>query len=301
MTLDATPDRSPARWQFVRDNQVPSFVALTLGLSWAIWIPTFVRFEPGAVPGALVVPGAFGPIVAAALVTWASGDSVRDWLRSIVDWRARPRWYLAALGVPVAMGVVVGVALGVGAETIDWDLLRRSVAAFPITLAFAAVAGGGQEEPGWRGFALPRLQERYDAFSASLIVGVVWALWHLPLFVFESGTYSGQPYYLYVATVVGWSVLFTWLYNGSGGVVPVAILFHAAINTALNVPLPVVGADPDVLFFGTTTIVGWAAVLAIVLRHGRETLADGPAVTANAGRDRPRSPGSTTAERGTEA
>jgi membrane protease YdiL (CAAX protease family) len=267
--------------QFVRDNQTATFAGLTLTISWGLWIPLFIAFDPATVTEAHVIPGAFGPFAAAALVTWLSGASVRDWLRSVAAWRASPRWYLAALAVPIAIGVAVGVVLLTDTGTIGGRMLGQLAAFYPVMVLVALLVGGGQEEPGWRGFALPRLQERFDALTASLLIGIVWALWHLPLFAFEAGIYSDRSYLLYVPAVLAFSVLLTWLYNSSGGTVAVAALFHAGVNSAPNLPVPLVGGEAALTlpFVGVVAAVGWTAALAVVFYHGRATLVDGPAVT----------------------
>jgi len=93
--------------------------------------------------------------------------------------------------------------------------------------------GGGNEELGWRGFALPRLQERYNPFISSLVIGVIWTLWHAPPGIIELGLVDWAvdlPFYM--TTVTGISIVTTWLYNRTGGSVLVAMVFHAGINVS---------------------------------------------------------------------
>lgn len=91
--------------------------------------------------------------------------------------------------------------------------------------------GGGNEELGWRGFALPRLQEGYTDLTASLVIGFLWFLWHLPLFFVEGSSQVGVPLYYYGVAVVALSVVFTWLYNKTDRSVLLPMVLHASVNT----------------------------------------------------------------------
>lgn len=263
----------------VRRHQTLSFVLLTLVFSWAAWLVPLLALGP-EIPELLLAPGGFGPAVAAVAVTWLSGDSVRDWLGSLRGDGSR-RWLLAALAVPPLLGVAVGTVLVADVGSLSTSRLAQLLPLYPLLVLPPLLVGGGQEEVGWRGFALPRLQSRHSALSASLRLGVVWACWHLPLFVVPGGLYTDQSFALYVPTIVGFSVLFTWLYNGSGGSVPAAMLLHAGVNTAPNLPVPAVGGETalSVPFLAVLGPVTWLFVLGLVVRYGPETLAPGEAVT----------------------
>ena len=92
------------------------------------------------------------------------------------------------------------------------------------------------EEVGWRGFALPRLQRRLDAIWAALVLGVLWALWHLPELI--SDPTRQRPPLQFVVWALALSVIFTWLYNSTNGSLPIVIICHAAIDTAGRYMLP---------------------------------------------------------------
>jgi uncharacterized protein len=97
------------------------------------------------------------------------------------------------------------------------------------------------EEIGWRGFALPRLQARLGPLVASLIIGVIWAIWHLPLVWTAGHPLAEMPLYFHLAHMVVAAILFTWLYNGSGGSLLLVILFHTSMNvTGLFLPGPAI-------------------------------------------------------------
>lgn len=252
-------------------HPVAAYFALTAALSWGVWLPTLSAVE-GVMPRLAAIPGAFGPLAAAAVVTKLRGDSVRAWLASTLDWRHSARWYAAALAVPIGVSValaavVIPLAGGIGEGTLD-----PALATFAINVVFASLLGGGQEEFGWRGFALPHLQSSYGALAASAIVGAVWALWHAPMFAFD--VYPMSPVG-YAAFVIAASVVFTWLYNGSRGCVPAAILLHGALNASVNVPLQVVGRPSALPVPLTALLVGAFGLLALglVALYGPATLA----------------------------
>jgi len=252
-----------------------TYFALTLAVSWSFWVPTLSVLPEGTLRQLAVVPGAFGPAVAAATVTKLCGESVRSWLREAFAWRRPLRWYVAALGLPVVLSTGVGVVLYLEAGSVDESALRTALLSYPVTLAFATLFGGGQEEFGWRGFALPHLQARFDALTASLVIGAVWALWHAPLFAFDVAGYAVLPPVPYAFSVVGFSVVFTWYYNGSRGSLPGAILLHGSINAAANVPPAVVG-EPTAITGTAIAAIGavfWLVALGLLARYGRETLA----------------------------
>jgi membrane protease YdiL (CAAX protease family) len=167
--------------------------------------------------------GAFGPMLAAVLVCrFESGSAgVRALFRPLRRWRVGAGWYLIALGWP-GMILVAGMLLyrlvgGDDAGPIFF--LPASPERIVATLAFSF-----GEEIGWRGFALPRLQHRYGPLAASVIIGVLWTFWHVPMFLL-----AGLPPVicaLMIPFLVGGSIVFTWVYNRAGQSLLLSILLH---------------------------------------------------------------------------
>ena len=256
-----------------------SYFVLTYLISWGLWLPIVLGYE-GALREALFIAGIFGPALAGAAVTKLSGGSVRAWLGRIVRFRVRGRWYLAALLIPAALiGVVSAVYAALG-HTVDLGLLPGRAGAYAVALVSTALLGGGQEEFGWRGFALPHLERVHGPVAGTLILGVLWGLWHLPIVAadpeFQHGLDLGAllPVIgMSLVSVVGYAFLLTWLFNRTASVVP-AIVLHAGFNTAneLLVPIPLdaaEGANYTVLsVVMTLTLVGIAVGL-IVATRGR--------------------------------
>lgn len=190
---------------------------LAVALTWLIWIPSALLVPDLAVMIAAV--GAFGPAVAGAIVVAATGGSPRAWLRDVAVWRIPMRWWLAVLALPLVIPIArLFVLVSIG-EPLQFDQSLVRLPTFIIPTLVTALIFGGQEELGWRGYLLHRLQQRVGALAASLVIGVHWAAWHLPGHLLPHGVvggpFVGQPLWIYLVFVVGLSVAFTWLYNGS--------------------------------------------------------------------------------------
>lgn len=245
------------------------FVVLTFAFSWTVWGGGYLLDLGDPWTTVLLGLGAFGPAFGAVVRLRLEGRSVRAWLRRRMRFRVGARWYLVALAVPVAFAAVHAVAVVVRGDTLAPAVLVGRVPTFVVATVLIALVGGGQEEFGWRGYLLPRLQGRYGPVVASLLLGVVWAVWHLPLFVVPDAYNWGEPFALYLPVVVGLATVFTWLFNRVAGALPVLMLMHGAINNAaLLVPasrstLAGVAGTPEYVaqFVGVALVV--LAILAV--------------------------------------
>ena len=229
-----------------------------------------------ALASAIIPAGLFGPSVAALIVTAATEGraGVGRWLRRIVRWRVGVQWYLfVLLGLPAAM--VIGTLLRPGAlASFDISALP-SVLAYLGALAFMVFLGGPLgEEPGWRGFALPRLQRLHGPLVGGLILGALWALWHLPGFLVPqklppSGTVMDFVRFTVGLIALGYIIQF--VFNNTGGSVFMAILTHATWNAFYSAALVEVFPAPAVVgSYLHLVIGGWVLALALIaLTRGR--------------------------------
>jgi uncharacterized protein len=223
--MSAPSDRRPSpatRW--VHTHPVLAFIATTYALSWSLWLAAWIVSEPlGLARGIAAVPfllGGLGPAVAAWLVLRWTGGSVRAWARPIVRWRVPGRYYLYALGLPAALYGFANLVLALLGESVDARLLTDRWYLYAATFAFTLTLGGALEEPGWRGFALPRLQQRFSPLAATSLLGLAWGIWHVPIY---------GPAGFVVPFVLAF--FYTWLYNRTGSVL-LCILLHASFTPA---------------------------------------------------------------------
>lgn len=176
-------------------------------------------------------------------------QGVCDLLHSLNLRHLRPGWcwYIIAVGLypaVILLGNVISAGLGLPVKEPNaagaWYLLAPDVMlAFSVTL----FGGGGLEEPGWRGFALPLLLKRYSPLRSSLILAPIWAFWHWPLFWF--GVYGGGPLgvFFYVLGVAPIAILMTAIFNWTRGSLPIVILLHTSINTTSTfLPVTMIGS-----------------------------------------------------------
>lgn len=296
MTGIATHSPSFSLRGWTARHPLSAYFTLAYGFAWALVLPmTFSRnlgmgwlsYDlPDALGIALFILASFvGPTVAALIVTGLTEGKpgVLALLRSLGRWRVAVRWYLAALLINLtiwmlAYSLILGPAL-LGAALAHWPLL---FSVFLPGIAFGMLIPAIGEEPGWRGFALPQLQARYGPFSASLILGALHGLWHLPALgtiLFGPFTLSELPPFL--LTAVAATFIYTWLYNRSGGSVLLAMLTHAAGNAAAqwlnalltqsDLVLPNTGWAGRLLADNWINVAayGTAALLLLALTRGR--------------------------------
>lgn len=264
----------------ISDRPVVAFVLLTFALSWTAW--SVLALSGGelfvdTLPTVAWLAGGFGPPVA-ALVVVASTDGVggvRVLLGQLTRWR-RPwvQWALALL-LP---GAVVAFVFGVDVFLRDIHPTTPDLATVGLLMVILVqnvLLTGGQEEIGWRGFALPRLQRRWSALGSSFVLGVVWILWHAPLFVIPGTGQEEFPLVPYLLVGLALAIIFTWMYNASRGSLLLVVLLHGTVNAWLASIVVLgdeVGQVRGWLVSGGLLVVAGA----IIWRYGGEDLAAVP-------------------------
>lgn len=238
-----------------------AFVVLAVGLSWAVWIPLALTTTESALKDV----ASFGPAAAALLMTLSDPHLRASWLRRLRHWRIPGRVYVIALLAPPLVcvaAVAVAEALGIdGMRYNDPAQLYLVAPAFVIILVMGGPLG---EEPGWRGVLQPILGDRFSPRRAGLLVGVVWAAWHLPLFAIPGTPQAQVPIGLYAVFTIGLGVIYGWLAERSGNSVVAAMLLHASSNTAAGV-LPVLPGDAGGSLLPYAVVTGVTSLTAVVL------------------------------------
>ena len=210
------------------------FLGFTFALSWALW--SLAALVPAGAPFRiyLFLPGTFAP---AFVALWLGGRAVVE--RAFI-WQVKARWYLFALFYMAALKLAAALVHRLATGT--WPAIEPGPWLVFVGGTLVSTPFQAGEEIGWRGFALPRLSERIGLAGASLVLGVIWATWHLPLFLIAGTDTTGQSVPFFVLSVTAISVALAWLYARTGGSLLLVMLMHAAANNTPHfIPPPVSG------------------------------------------------------------
>jgi len=263
------------------------FFALTIAYTWLVWLPSIITglgvdfgFDAAAYNQVFNLIGAFGPLAAALTLIVRRHGWKESWqfIRQAFDFRTKPIYFLLALAIPLGYHVVahylaplfnlqvadslLGLVVPEGAS--PWTVVIVVILYF----LFILMVGGGQEEFGWRGYAQQPLQERYGIIKASLMIGVVWGVWHLPLWIMPGDGHSTYSFLAFLIMTTSQAVVYGWLYNASGQKLIIPLLFHAMHNTAPG-PFPVlhmIPGEPETAFWvyaGVNVVAGLIAAYLI--------------------------------------
>jgi len=275
---------------FVRRHPLIAYFVLAYAGSWLVWAFYVLSLDglallPFHAPASYLIIiglGTFtGPAIAAFTVTaLTEGRAGVDRLAArVVHWRVGFAWYLFAFLALPAIETLGSIAMpGVLASFTPIDWLPELLAMTVFFIYPALLAGPLGEEIGWRGVALPKLQALYGPMQASLMLGLLWAFWHAPIWF--SGQWS-QPTPLNIATYVFWitavTFIFTWVFNNTGGSVLMAILLHGTMDVFPNMMLlphlPAVGEMTSggvlTMYLGLALGFGLTALVLIIATRGR--------------------------------
>jgi membrane protease YdiL (CAAX protease family) len=217
--------RVAALKQRASQSPIRTFLAVLVLYSGLVFAGVYGMFG-STIPIPGLVLYAWAPMVSAGATVWLIDESVRDWLGQLRTLRVGIHWYLIGIAI---------MTLGTETETIVAVLLGANVAVpsapisdYIFTFGVTLFLAGALEELGWRGFLQPRLQRRFSALHASLGIGVVWGLWHVPMILTGTGDFT--VFWEYMLNVTVMSVILGWLYNNTDGALPVVMIAHASHN-----------------------------------------------------------------------
>ncbi|MFN8435031.1 MAG: type II CAAX endopeptidase family protein [Anaerolineales bacterium] len=265
--------------EWMKTNPIPAFFLLTFGVAWIIWLP--IGYLAPDYFLLAIIPGAWAPTIVSVLLTWLTDGKggVRQFLSRVIRWRVGVQWYLVVL---FGIAFIAFAAQGLNIWLFDGEPVKLNLPtgipenglllALPI-IFFVNIFFGGPlaEDIGWRGYALPKLREKMSAFTASLLIGIVWVLWHLPFFWIPEGKIAvgGIPLLWFALLTTAWSFLFAWVYVNTESIL-MPVLFHAAVNTTLGT-LGILGqANGSLTPVILNTLLTWLVVGAIVFFTGRD-------------------------------
>ncbi len=246
-----------------------SSIPLYFVAAYAIaWIPALAMPKLAGI-------SAFAPALAAIVVSLGceGKEKLRDLISRLFIWKVELRWYLVALLAPLVLELLAIWTQWLLGNRMPFDfkawtsMLPGQLPWLAVFLLFLVCLSAG-EELGWRGFALPRLQARFGMVPASLILGVLWGLWHLPTFWIPGSAQYGLPIPGYVLATIGYTFIYTFIYNGTRGSVLLTSLYHAASNLTLlyaNAMFPSVIGN----LYGSLPALALLIILVAVIGAGR--------------------------------
>lgn len=261
-----------------RRGNVWVFMFVAFGFTWLFWIPEALIAQdiwqaPEGLKNFLTGPlnlGPWGPLVAALVVTflYRGRAGVKELLKRGLMTRLGKWWWVILLLFPVLIGGSLFLAIALGDPVPEFPALENPIV-LPIALIFIFFLGGPlQEEFGWRGYAFEELRDQYNALTASIFAGLMWGLWHLPLFfVPRAEFYYNRPVWglLLTTTLVG--IILAWFYVNTRGSVFAVMLGHTMFNWS-NYVFPALGSDlAGTILFGLYFVV----VAFILWRYGIRT------------------------------
>lgn len=235
------------------------YFLLAFALTWVFFIPPFLDWLGPGTPvsgpgynGFANVVSTFGPLAAALIVLWRLQGGAAAWslIKSGFDLRIRPLVLAAAFLLPIATAYATTLIVrSTGIDTLPGSMVPDNLG-YPAVLwlvpAFLSMMffGGGQEEFGWRGYAQRPMEARWGFLPGTLLLGALWGLWHLPLWIVPGDPHIYIPFLLFVVFTMAFSVQMAWLFEWSGHKLAIPWIMHGIQNTVLIV-LPVYRLDHD--------------------------------------------------------
>jgi membrane protease YdiL (CAAX protease family) len=248
------------------------FFALTFLLSWLIWIPLAlshfgVAFNiPESTSMILRLFGVLMPALSAVILTTLSGGraALRNLLARLFLWRVDWKWWLAAAAFQPVLLVLAALINNRISDSKVLPVPVASAGAFIINVVMLLIASLG-EEIGWRGVALPGLQEKNNALKSSLMLGLLWATWHIPFWLLlDTFDQFGIGYLLLnFLFVVPFTIYITWIFNHSQQSILLSVMIHLTFNIVNTTLLPITLNINAFLIFG---VLEWA-VIPLIVRH----------------------------------
>jgi membrane protease YdiL (CAAX protease family) len=231
---------------FPRSRRALVFLIAAFAISWIAWGTLVVLARAQATAYGqwpfmtLYVLGGLGPTMAAyiAVCLTTSQAPLSEFHQRLLRWRVSLPWYGVALGLPIMLGFMgIGVAVALR-PAISGLLTIKPWSAFPLLFAMMII-GGGLEEFGWRGITQEEWGQAMGQGRAALLIGPIWAVWHLPLFLLPGVSQYHAHFALFLVGVIGNALLFGWLYSRTHSIL-LCVFMHAATNatTAMGVIIP---------------------------------------------------------------
>jgi membrane protease YdiL (CAAX protease family) len=235
------------------DRNLVLYFVIVFAWSGLFWLPIFLFSFTGNDPLGVLFGtiSVFGPLASAFILTYFNQgkDGIRRLLKRGFDRKFGKKWLIPIfLLFPAIDGSAVLVATLTEKITIDlsWVSKLPSVIIGDLVIFILLCVWAAGEEFGWRGYALDRLQGRFNAIVSSILLGIIWWAWHIPSLGFQSSALGTQPInvWVFLVVILEFAVLLTWIYNNTNGSILAVILFHAMFNMASYATIPIANQIP---------------------------------------------------------
>ncbi len=267
MSAISTTRNVVAEKNFLARHPLIGFFMLALLISWLLVLPSLffgIPFEP------FQTAGAYGPLVAAVIVSAAMGRAeLRSLFSRMLNFRFGLGWYLLAIFGYVFLYLLVASLSG---APLTQSLAKKGTLIFTLYLPAmftAYIVNPVGEETGWTGFALPHLQKRFASWLSAVILGAVWAVWHLPAYFVpsEMGSFNLVNFIFFVLLSIFVRIIWTWVTNRSNGSGIVGVLLHASSNAVSLALIPALLPTPtsDQLALSSLLLLGLLFIFALFI------------------------------------
>jgi membrane protease YdiL (CAAX protease family) len=246
-----------------------AFFIMAFLFSWIAVLPLLLNpalpIEPFQILGAFAGP-TLSALIITAMLEGRKGIAV--FFKRYIQWRVGLVWWLIALfGILISLNTVATFFVGISVWREFFQSLLVILPIYLLTLLAGVILGPLWEEPGWRGFALPRLQERFGPILGTLILGILWALWHLPGYL--GGWMTVGIFPLFISSLA-FSIVATWVYNNTRGSILLMILLHSSSNAAISMgsmvlPQNLSDSMNSFVFSGWIPAITYLIIAAIIL------------------------------------
>ncbi|RSK27201.1 CPBP family intramembrane metalloprotease [Bacillus sp. HMF5848] len=237
------------------------FFSITFAISWISWgsliglVNADVVSFGDSIYMILFLVGGFGPTISPflSIVFTKSDGNFREYFSRLFQWKLHPIWYFIIFTLPVVVTFSIYQTLRIFDSTANTQL-QPWYMFFPLLLSMIFL--GGLEELGWRGVALPVLLQKYNVWTTNVILAIVWAVWHLPLFFLNGTSQNEANFWLFGLSVYGFTTILTWLYRETNSIL-VCVLLHAAINASFGMGYITLQTNLEMaVYAGIMTVIG---------------------------------------------
>jgi len=213
------------------------------------------------------------PTISAVIISGLNDglQGIRKLFSGFRIWKVNFFWYFAGLLFIIAPLIFALFYLLFGGEA-PGPAVNYTIPIFLLDLIVSLISGPLNEEAGWRGYALPRLESRYSALVSSVILGILWGFWHLPLYLVE----TRLPFYIFIFLNIVLSILITWGYNNTNGSLVIAVLFHYCFNFVGTYIAGKLGLLPTMMFYLAGGILIGIYVMIVIVYYGPKKLSRKP-------------------------